>query len=154
MKGRSEAVSRDDPFDLSRFLKAQERVYDRVLAELKSGQKRTHWMWYIFPQIDGLGYSSTTQHYAIKSLKEAQQYLDHPVLGKRLLECAQTVLTIQGRSVSEIFGYPDYLKLKSCMTLFVMAADSGTVFDRVLNKFFHGERDTKTIHILEKLKGK
>ncbi|MFN2285766.1 MAG: DUF1810 domain-containing protein, partial [Anaerolineae bacterium] len=108
----------DDAFDLSRFLKAQEPVYARVLSELRGGQKRTHWMWFIFPQIDGLGFSATTKYYAIKSLTEARYYLEHPVLAARLLECAEAVLAVKGRSISEIFGYPDDLKLKSSMTLF------------------------------------
>jgi len=152
MKKRSDAIGRDDPFDLSRFTPAQERIYDRVLAELRSGQKRTHWMWYIFPQIDGLGHSTTTKHYAIKSIEEARQYLNHPVLGTRLLECAEAVLAVEGRSVSEIFGYPDDLKLKSSMTLFETVADKRSVFVRVLDKYFHGERDVRTLHLLEKLK--
>ena len=152
MKKRSDAIGRDDPFDLSRFTPAQERIYDRVLAELRSGQKRTHWIWYIFPQIDGLGHSTTTKHYAIKSTEEARQYLNHPVLGTRLLECAEAVLAVEGRSVSEIFGYPDDLKLKSSMTLFETVADKRSVFVRVLDKYFHGERDVRTLHLLEKLK--
>ncbi len=152
MKKRSDAIGRDDPFDLSRFTPAQERIYDRVLAELRSGQKRTHWMWYIFPQIDGLGHSTTTKHYAIKSIEEARQYLNHPVLGTRLLECAEAVLAVEGRSVSEIFGYPDDLKLKSSMTLFETVADKRSVFVRVLDKYFHGERDVRTLHLLERLK--
>lgn len=152
MKKRSDAIGRGDPFDLSRFTPAQERIYDRVLAELRSGQKRTHWMWYIFPQIDGLGHSTTTKHYAIKSIEEARQYLNHSVLGTRLLECAEAVLAVEGRSVSEIFGYPDDLKLKSSMTLFETVADKRSVFVRVLDKYFHGERDVRTLHLLEKLK--
>ncbi len=152
MKKRSDTIGRDDPFDLSRFTPAQERIYDRVLAELRSGQKRTHWIWYIFPQIDGLGHSTTTKHYAIKSTEEARQYLNHPVLGTRLLECAEAVLAVEGRSVSEIFGYPDDLKLKSSMTLFETVADKRSVFVRVLDKYFHGERDVRTLHLLEKLK--
>ncbi|MGC9396787.1 MAG: DUF1810 domain-containing protein [Anaerolineae bacterium] len=142
-------MNHGDPFDLSRFLKAQEPVYARVLSELRSGQKRSHWMWYIFPQIDGLGFSATTKYYAIKSLTEAQHYLDHPVLGARLLECAEAVLAVEGRSISEIFGYPDHLKLKSSMTLFACVPDSPSVFDQVLDKYFHGERDAKTLALLE-----
>ena len=150
----SDTINRDDPFDLSRFMSVQESIYDSVLAELRSGRKRTHWMWYIFPQIDGLGYSTASKHYAIKSIEEARQYLNHPVLGIRLLECAETVLTIEGRSTSEIFGYPDDLKLKSSMTLFACVADPRSVFVRILDKYFHGERDARTLHLLEKLKGK
>ena len=144
---------RDDPFNLHRFVISQEKIYDTVLSELKSGRKRTHWMWYIFPQIDGLGYSSTSQYYAIKSREEALQYLKHHVLGRRLLESTEAVLGIEGRSISEIFGYPDDMKLKSSMTLFASIADPNSVFVRVLDKYFHGERDVITLSLLEKLKG-
>jgi uncharacterized protein (DUF1810 family) len=139
----------DDRFNLRRFTSAQENIYSIALAELKSGQKRSHWMWYIFPQIDGLGHSLTTIHYAIKSLEEARQYLDHPILGKRLLECAETVLHIQGRTISQIFGYPDDMKLKSSMTLFADVADADSVFVRVLEKYFDGERDILTLRGIE-----
>jgi len=152
MKKESNVIDRDDPFDLARFISAQERVYDRVLTELRSGQKRSHWMWYIFPQIDGLGHSSTTKHYSIKSTEEARQYLNHSILGKRLSECVEAVLATEGRTVSEIFGYPDDLKLKSCMTLFAAVADPGSSFDRVLGKYFHGKRDYRTLQLIENLK--
>jgi uncharacterized protein (DUF1810 family) len=109
-------------------------------------------MWYIFPQIDGLGYSSTAKYYFIKSIEEAHQFLNLPVLGTGLLECAKTVLAIEGRSISEIFGYPDDLKLKSSMTLFAYVADQDSVFIRILNKYFHGEQDVRTLNLLEKLK--
>ena len=138
----------DDPFDLERFTSAQEAVYERALAELRSGRKRTHWMWFIFPQIAGLGYSATSQHYAIKGIGEARQYLAHPVLGPRLLECTQALLNNAGRSVAEILGYPDDLKLKSSMTLFERAADGDSVFARALEEFYHGQRDTNTLRIL------
>jgi uncharacterized protein (DUF1810 family) len=141
----------NDAFDLSRFTSAQENVYDSALAELKNGRKRTHWMWYIFPQIDGLGYSATSKHYAIKSLEEARQYLSHPVLGTRLLECAEAVFAVEGRSVSEILGYPDDLKLKSSMTLFAYVAAPCSVFSRVLDKYFNGEQDALTLQLLDKL---
>jgi uncharacterized protein (DUF1810 family) len=143
-------VNTDDPYDLNRFLIAQEGIYDRALAELKAGQKRTHWMWYIFPQIDGLGYSPTAKHYAVKSLEEARQYLDHPVLGKRLLECTEAVLGIRGGSVSEIFGYPDDLKFKSSMTLFEKVAGPGSVFSSALERYCHGGRDPATLRLLDK----
>jgi uncharacterized protein (DUF1810 family) len=146
----SHTFDHDDPFDLGRFVSAQEGIYDRVLAELRRGQKRTHWMWFIFPQIDGLAYSATSKHYAIKSIEEAQQYLNHPLLGERLLECAEAVLAVGGRSVSEIFGYPDDLKLKSSMTLFAYVADPGSVFVRVLDRYFQGEQDVRTLDLLEK----
>jgi len=154
MTRASDTKGRADQFDLGRFIKAQENVYERVLAELKSGKKRTHWMWYIFPQIDGLGHSATSKYYAIKSIKEAREYLNHPVLGTRLVECAETVLAIEGRSISEIFGYPDDMKLRSSMTLFACVSGSQDVFARVLDKYFQGQPDVKTLLLLEELKEK
>ena len=145
---------RDDHFDLNRFTNSQENIYSSVLAELRSGQKRTHWMWYIFPQIDGLSHSKTSIFYAIKSIEEARQYLNHPVLGARLFECAEAVLAIEGRSISQIFGYPDDLKLKSSMTLFAYITDPLSVFVRILEKYFNGERDVKTLDLIEKLQRK
>ena len=103
-----------DPYGLDRFLEAQESAYDRALAEIKSGRKRTHWMWYIFPQIDGLGASANARHYAIRSIDEAEAYLSHPVLGPRLLECADAVVNLEGLSVADVFGSPDDMKLRSC----------------------------------------
>jgi len=141
-------VSRDNLFDLARFTSAQEAVYDTALAEIRSGDKRSHWMWFIFPQIDGLGFSSTAKHYAIKSPEEAREYLSHPVLGTRLRECAETVLAVKSRSASEIFGYPDDLKLKSCMTLFESVAGQDSVFGQVLDRYYQGQRDTRTQEIL------
>jgi uncharacterized protein (DUF1810 family) len=138
----------DDPFDLARFTSAQEGVYARALAEIRGGGKRSHWMWFIFPQIDGLGFSSTTKHYAIKSAEEARQYLAHPVLGPHLLECAEAVLAVEGRSAAEIFGSPDDLKLKSCMTLFESVAGQGSIFGRLLDKYYQGKRDPRTQEIL------
>ena len=144
------ANNRDDPFNLSRFINAQEGVYDHAVAELKNGRKRSHWMWYIFPQLEGLGRSTTARRYAIKSIEEAIEYLNHPILGARLLECANTVLAIEGKTASEIFGYPDDLKLKSSMTLFSEVADD-SVFVHVLDKYFQGEQDVRTLQLLEKL---
>jgi uncharacterized protein (DUF1810 family) len=141
-----------DPFDLVRFTSAQDAVYGRALAEIRNGDKRSHWMWFIFPQIDGLGFSSTAKHYAIKSAEEARQYLAHPVLGRRLLECAEAVLAVEGRSAFDIFGSPDDLKLKSCMTLFESLAGEDSVFGRVLNKYYQGKRDTRTQEILAAMK--
>ena len=138
----------DNTFNLNRFISAQEEVYDRVLKELKNGEKRSHWMWYIFPQLDGLAQSTISKYYAIRSKAEALAYLNHPLLGSRLNECANMVLDIEGKTVSEIFGYPDDLKLKSCMTLFSKVA-TDSVFIRVLNKYFQGERDTKTLQLLK-----
>ncbi len=141
----------NDPFDLTRFIIAQKNVYDCVLTELRRGKKQTHWMWYIFPQIDGLGHSSTSIRYSIKSIEEARSYLSHPILGARLFECSELVLDIEQRSVSEIFGYPDDTKLRSSMTLFASISDIDSIFNSVLEKFFYGHRDSRTIQILESL---
>jgi uncharacterized protein (DUF1810 family) len=141
----------DDLYDLSRFVHAQEGVYERALAELKDGQKRTHWMWFIFPQIDGLGYSTTAKRYSIKSIEEAQQYLNHSVLGKRLMECTEAVMALKGGSVSEIFGYPDDMKFKSSMTLFEKIAGSGSIFSLALDRYCRGARDAATFGLIEKL---
>ncbi|MEA5115625.1 MAG: DUF1810 domain-containing protein [Geobacteraceae bacterium] len=144
-------TGRNDPFGLNRFTEAQERVYDTVISELKSGQKRSHWMWFIFPQIVGLGHSATSVHYSIKSAGEARAYLDHPVLGGRLVECSKAILAVEGRPASAIFGYPDDMKLKSSMTLFAaVAEDPHSVFAQVLDKYFQGERDSATLEILKK----
>ncbi len=150
MGNTDETIRRDDPFDLGRFTSAQERVYSTVLAELQGGWKRSHWMWYVFPQIAGLGHTSTSIFYSIKNIEEAREYLRHPVLGPRLTECAETLLALQGRSASQIFGFPDDMKLKSSMTLFAAATeDPGSVFVRVLEKYFHGERDARTLDLLK-----
>jgi uncharacterized protein (DUF1810 family) len=138
----------DDPYDLGRFLQAQADDYERALSEIAGGRKRTHWMWYIFPQIDGLAFSSTSKHYAIRSVEEARAYLAHPVLGPRLRECAEAVVGVEGRTAAEIFGSPDDMKLKSCATLFASVAPPGSVFDRLLDKYFRGERDGKTLRLL------
>ena len=139
----------DDPFNLQRFVIAQENIYTRVLAELNNGRKQSHWMWFVFPQIDGLGFSMTAKKYAIKSIDEAQAYLSHSLLGARLLECAQVVESTTSRSAYEIFGNPDELKLCSCMTLFEVIAASDSVFSRVIEKFFAGKRDGRTLEILQ-----
>jgi len=144
----SDARSPADPFDLGRFVTAQEPVYDRVLSEIRSGRKRTHWMWFIFPQIDGLGSSATARHFAIKRIDEAEAYRQHPVLGARLQECAEAALAVEGRSASEIFGYPDDLKLKSCATLFASVSRPGSIFHRILEKYYDGEQDAKTLVLL------
>jgi uncharacterized protein (DUF1810 family) len=138
----------DDRFNLDRFVLAQDADYERAVSEIRSGRKRSHWMWYIFPQIDGLGFGSTAKHYAIKSLAEAKAYLEHPILGLRLLECAEAVVSLDGRSATEIFGSPDDLKLRSCATLFASASPPGSVFDRLLVKYFQGERDVRTLQLL------
>lgn len=141
-------LDNDDPFDLNRFVDAQKGVYEQALSELRRGEKRSHWMWYIFPQIEGLGFSATSRRYSIKSAEEARSYLRHPVLGRRLVECCEAVMSVSGRSVSEIFGYPDDMKLKSSMTLFAAVAQKQELFTRVLGKYFHGERDLKTVELL------
>ena len=147
---RDSTSDRGDPFDLSRFINAQEGIYDRALAELRDGLKRSHWMWYIFPQVDGLGHSPTTRRYSIKSLEEARQYLAHPVLGQRLKESAEAVLAIQGRSAADIFGHPDDWKLQSSMTLFELVSGPESVFGRILDKYYQGKRDTRTLQIVGK----
>jgi uncharacterized protein (DUF1810 family) len=138
-----------DPFDLARFTRAQTGVFDSAVSELRRGEKRGHWMWFVFPQIMGLGSSATAVRFAIKSRAEAEQYLEHPVLGARLRKCAELLLTIEDRTTSEIFGYPDDLKLKSSMTLFASVAETDSVFVRVLEKYFHGEGDPRTLQLLE-----
>jgi uncharacterized protein (DUF1810 family) len=134
--------------DLSRFVEAQKSVYEQALSEIKSGRKRSHWMWYIFPQIDGLGFSATSKRYAIKSAAEADAYLHHPVLGPRLMECSEVLLGIEGRSAHAIFGSPDDVKLRSSMTLFACVSPSGSVFDQLLARYFKGERDSETLRLL------
>ena len=151
MNDTDRAIAQDDPFELSRFITAQETIYDRVLSELKNGRKQSHWMWYIFPQLDGLARSATSKHYALHSIEEATAYLAHPVLGSRLLECAEIVYRTEGKTVSEIFGYPDDLKLKSSMTLFSEVAPK-PVFVGVIDKYFQSQRDTKTLQLLKQLK--
>ena len=136
---------------LNRFLSAQENIYQQVLKELRNGKKTTHWMWFIFPQIEGLGHSSTAKYYSIKTIEEAKEYITHPILGKRLLECASALLNIYNRSADEIFGYPDNLKLKSSMTLFNFISPKHKEFSDVLKKYFAGEQDEKTISILQNL---
>ena len=133
------------PFDLERFVEAQAPIYSRVVSELRAGEKRSHWMWYIFPQIAGLGFSSISQRYAIASLDEAVAYLAHSVLGARLRECTALVNAIEGRELSDIFGYPDDLKFHSSMTLFAEAAPQEQVFQSALTKYFNGERDQATL---------
>ena len=145
----NDSKSIDDPFDLRRFVQAQEGAYESALSELKLGQKRSHWMWYIFPQIDGLGRSAMAKHYAIKNVEEARGYVNHPVIGARLLECTETVLGIEGRSVAEIFGFPDDMKFKSSMTLFEYISEPDSIFALALDKFFSGDRDDKTLQLLE-----
>jgi uncharacterized protein (DUF1810 family) len=141
-------MSASDDYDLNRFVAAQRLVYETALGEVRSGRKRSHWMWYVFPQLDGLGRSATSRHFAIRSADEARAYLEHPLLGPRLVECAVAVLEIDGRSAYEIFGSPDDLKLQSCATLFARASGPGSVFSRVLAKYFGGREDEETVRLL------
>ena len=134
--------------NLHRFLAAQAPSYNTVLAELRAGRKSSHWIWFIFPQIADLGHSAMAQQFAIASLDEAKTYLQHPVLGQRLRECTQIVLNVNGRSAEEIFPYPDNLKFRSCMTLFLTAATDNTLFKDALHKYFDGKPDQSTLDIL------
>jgi uncharacterized protein (DUF1810 family) len=143
-------MTQDDPHDLRRFIVAQEQDYDAALAELRGGRKRSHWMWYVFPQFDGLGVSATSRRYAVKSVAEAEAYLRHPVLGARLRECAEAVLDIDGRSAAEIFGPPDDMKLRSCATLFAYTSQEGSVFHRIIDRYFGGRHDDRTLQLIER----
>ncbi|HYK24681.1 MAG TPA: DUF1810 domain-containing protein [Steroidobacteraceae bacterium] len=139
----------NDPHGLERFVEAQEPVYTHVRAELEAGRKRTHWMWFVFPQLRGLGESPTARRFAIASLDEARAYLAHPVLGPRLLECTRLVNGVEGRNLGEIFGYPDDLKFRSCMTLFAAAGGPDrTLFDAALRKYCGGVSDERTLALL------
>jgi uncharacterized protein (DUF1810 family) len=133
---------------LERYIKAQAPVYTRALAELKAGHKQSHWMWYVFPQIAGLGNSAMSHAFAIQSLEEARNYLAHPVLGARLRECCQTVMALDGKTAHEIFRSPDDLKFRSCLTLFAQAAPDESLFDDLLMKYFGGEEDPATLEVL------
>jgi uncharacterized protein (DUF1810 family) len=140
--------STDDPYDLQRFVDAQNRVYAEVRSELESGRKRTHWMWFIFPQIRGLGHSPTSQRFGISSLEEARAYLQHPLLGSRLRECTRLVQSVEGMTAHQIFGSPDDLKFRSCMTLFAQASVHDSEFEAALRKYFRGEHDPSTRKLL------
>ncbi len=135
----------DDPYNLQRFVDAQEPVFEQVRAELHDGSKRSHWMWFIFPQIEGLGHSASARTFAISSRAEAEAYLQHPILGPRLRECTRLVMGVQGRSISQILGYPDDLKFRSCMTLFAHATPENQEFMDALQKYFGGELDRLTL---------
>jgi uncharacterized protein (DUF1810 family) len=138
------------PYDLERFVDAQEHVYASVLGELRNGRKTGHWIWFIFPQIAGLGRSATSQEFAIATLGEARDYLDHPVLGARLRECAELVLAVEGRTADQIFGPLDAMKVRSCMTLFHRAAPDESLFRRVLDRYYGGVADGATDGLLER----
>ena len=137
-----------DPYYLTRFVIAQENVYEQALKEIAAGKKTSHWMWYIFPQVRGLGFSTMSKRYAISGLAEAQAYLEHQMLGSRLLACAQAMLLHDGHSALEILDSPDNLKLQSSATLFAAVAQPETVFSELLQRYFAGERDLKTIQLL------
>jgi uncharacterized protein (DUF1810 family) len=134
--------------EFEHFVDAQSGIYERVRSELSRGRKRSHWMWFIFPQLKGLGYSSTSLKYGIESLAQAQRYLAHAVLGPRLTECTGLVLQVQNRTASEIFGYPDDLKFRSSLTLFSLCCPPNSVFSQTLDKYFSGESDQKTLQLL------
>ena len=138
-----------DVFDLQRFLRAQDPVFERVKNELVAGRKRSHWMWFIFPQFAGLGDSDMSRRFAIRSRQEAQAYLEHPLLGARLKTCTQQVLDIEQRSVAAIFGHPDDLKFRSSMTLFAQVADVDSLFHQALNQYFHGILDDWTLSLMD-----
>jgi uncharacterized protein (DUF1810 family) len=142
-----------DPHYLNRFLEAQQSTYAQALAEINGGRKQSHWMWYIFPQFEGLGFSPTSRKYAIKSLAEAEAYLRHAVLGPRLIASAEAVLRVEGRSAWDIFGSPDDLKLRSCATLFASVSPPGSVFDQVLMKYFGGQPDPRTVDLVQASSG-
>jgi uncharacterized protein (DUF1810 family) len=149
--GKLLSSDRADPFDLRRFVDGQDRVYDTALTELRNGRKRSHWIWFVFPQLKGLGHSPTAIRYGITSLAEAKAYLDHDVLGPRLRECTQVVAGIRGASADEIFGWPDSLKVRSSMTLFVHAADDADVqadFRAVIDRLYDGVEDPLTLEQL------
>jgi uncharacterized protein (DUF1810 family) len=138
----------DDPFDLRRFVEAQDRAYGRARAELERGRKQSHWMWFVFPQIAGLGRSPMAQRYAISSRAEAKAYLEHPLLGPRLRACTELMMRIEGRSALQILGSPDDMKFRSCMTLFAHAAPGEPLFRSALDRYFGGEEDALTLERL------
>jgi uncharacterized protein (DUF1810 family) len=140
-----------DPYDLQRFVDAQNAAYDKVCSELRDGRKKSHWMWFVFPQIEGLGSSPPARKFAISSLAEAAAYLTHPILGSRLAECTRLVNLIEGRPIEQIFGYPDDLKFRSSMTLFANATSDNRVFIDALQKYFSGEFDPATLARLQSL---
>lgn len=136
-------------FDLNRFLQAHNQMYLRAMSEVRNGKKESHWMWFVFPQLKGLGTTGTSMFYGINGLEEAAAYLRHPVLGRHLCEISNALLEINGKSAREIFGHPDDLKLRSCMTLFSLVPGADGVFSAVINTYFFGIRDERTMEILE-----
>ncbi len=138
----------NDPYDLQRFVNAQEPIFEQVLSELREGCKSGHWMWFVFPQIKGLGHSLLANKFAISSRDEADAYLKHPILGRRLKECTRLVTVVEGRSINQIFDYPDDLKFKSSMTLFAHATSENQIFMDALQKYFGGDCDRLTLELL------
>jgi len=136
--------------NLNRFIDAQERDYQTALTEIRNGRKRSHWMWYIFPQVQGLGFTETSRFYAVKDLDEAEAYLQHPILGSRLIDICNALLGLESNNANQIFGSPDDLKLKSCMTLFAALSNTDPVFRLVLDKFFNGRKDQKTLQLIKR----
>ena len=138
-----------DKYELNRFVAAQALHYSVALQELRQGKKESHWMWFIFPQVAGIGYSEISRHFAINSTSEASAYLMHPLLGQRLVECCEAVLAIESRTAHEIFGSPDDMKLHACATLFSYVSPTGNIFDRIIVKYFGGKKHMKTISLIE-----
>jgi uncharacterized protein (DUF1810 family) len=149
MASKPASHEQHDDHDLDRFVQAQEGIYSRALAEIKNGRKVSHWMWYVFPQFLGLGSSEMSRRFAIRSIAEAKAYLEHPILGPRLRECCEAALGVEGRSAHQIFGSPDDLKLNSCATLFARVSPAGSVFHHLLDKFFDGTSDDKTLRLMD-----
>jgi len=145
-------MTANDGIDLERFVEAQADVYPQALGELRAGRKRTHWMWFVLPQLRGLGYSEMAQFYGIAGAEEARAYLEHETLGPRLRECMAAVLAVEGRTALEIMGSPDDLKLQSCATLFAAVSETGSVFEQVLGKYFEAEKCARTVAILREVK--
>ena len=143
-------IENKDPFNIARFLSTQEDSYECALCEVRNGEKRSHWMWYIFPQLNGLGRSPLAQEYGITGIKEAKEYLNHKILGSRLITISEAVLSINNRSANDIFGSPDEMKLRSCATLFAHVSYNNSVFHKILNKYFNGEEDPKTLELLKR----
>jgi uncharacterized protein (DUF1810 family) len=141
-------MSSKDPYNLQRFVEAQDPEFEQVCAELRAGQKRSHWMWFIFPQMRGLGKSELAEYYGISSRQEAEAYLAHPVLGPRLRECTRLVTVVEGRSIDQILGYPDNLKFRSSMTLFAATGSENQIFRDALQKYFAGKSDPLTLKLL------
>jgi uncharacterized protein (DUF1810 family) len=148
LRGKAEEwqmTSGNDPYNLQRFVDAQNALFEQVCAELREGRKQGHWMWFVFPQLRGLGHSEMAVHFAITCRQEAEMYLQHPVLGPRIRECTRLVNLVEGRSITQIFGYPDDLKFRSSMTLFAAATSENKIFNHALQKYFSGEPDRLTI---------